>query len=152
MSTDTTISWTQKTWNPATGCTEVSPGCDNCYAESIANRFAGGPAYPNGFAVTLKPQKLFEPLKWTEPRRIFVNSMSDCFHAQIPDDYIWKMFAVMATATQHQFQILTKRPQRMKNMLADPMAEYHSKGGDPAEWPAWLRRREWPAVAEVAHG
>lgn len=122
---ETKIEWADSTWNAVSGCDKVSPGCDHCYAEALANRFAGGPAYPNGFAVTLKPQKLFDPLKWRDPKRIFVNSMSDMFHAQIPDDYIWKMFAVMAVAKQHQFLVLTKRPQRMKQLLTDPDAEYH---------------------------
>lgn len=119
------IEWTDSTWNPVSGCDKVSPGCNNCYAEALATRFAGGPAYPNGFAVTLKSQKLFEPLKWREPKRIFVNSMSDLFHADIPDEYVWRMFAVMSACPQHQFQVLTKRPQRMRNLLSDPRAEYH---------------------------
>lgn len=119
----TKIEWADSTWGPVSGCDKVSPGCDNCYADAIATRFAGGPAYPNGFALTLKPEKLFEPLKWKKPRRVFVNSMSDVFHAGVPDDYVWKMFAVMATASQHEFLILTKRPQRMKNLLTAEDAE-----------------------------
>lgn len=118
MSDKTNIEWTDSTWNPITGCTKVSPGCDHCYAETIAHRFAGTPAYPNGFAVTLRPERLDQPLRWKRPRRVFVNSMSDLFHAEIPDDYIAKVFAVMVLARQHTFQVLTKRPGRMRSLLA----------------------------------
>lgn len=85
MGDKTGIEWTDATWNPVTGCTEVSPGCDHCYAKTIAERFRGGPAFPNGFDVTLRPGKLDQPLRWRRPRRIFVNSMSDLFHHQVPD-------------------------------------------------------------------
>jgi protein gp37 len=98
MGDRTKIEWTEATWNPATGCTKVSPGCDNCYAESIAHRFAGTKAYPDGFAPTLRPERLDQPLRWTRPRRIFVCSMADLFHDAVPDDYIAQVFAVMARA------------------------------------------------------
>jgi protein gp37 len=113
----TGIEWTDETWNPVTGCDKVSPGCDHCYAETIAHRFDGTPAYPNGFKVTLHPERLERPLHWTRPRMVFVNSMSDMFHADIPDEYITRVFAVMALAPQHTFQILTKRHARMKSLL-----------------------------------
>jgi protein gp37 len=117
MGDRTKIEWTEATWNPATGCTKVSPGCDNCYAESIAHRFAGTKAYPDGFAPTLRPERLGQPLRWTRPRRIFVCSMADLFHDAVPDDYIAQVFAVMAAAPQHTFQVLTKRHARMRALL-----------------------------------
>lgn len=117
MSDKTKIEWTDATWNPVTGCTKVSTGCDHCYAETIATRFAGTSAYPNGFQVTLRPERLDQPIRWKRPRRIFVNSMSDLFHADVPDDYIAQVFAVMAIASRHTFQVLTKRHGRMKALL-----------------------------------
>lgn len=113
----TGIEWTDETWNPVTGCTKVSPGCDHCYAETIAHRFAGGVAFPNSFKPTLLPGRLEQPLHWRKPRRVFVNSMSDLFHADVPDEYIAKVFAVMAATPQHTYQILTKRHGRMRNLL-----------------------------------
>ncbi len=111
------IEWTDATWNPVTGCDKVSPGCDRCYAETIAHRFAGTKAYPNGFQVTLRPDRLGQPLRWRRPRRIFTNSMSDLFHDAIPDEYIAQVWDVMAQARQHTFQILTKRPGRMRSLM-----------------------------------
>ena len=115
----TKIEWTEKTWNPVTGCTKVSPGCDHCYAEGIARRFAGSKAFPNGFDVTLHPERLDAPLRWRKPSRVFVNSMSDLFHQDVPDDYIARLWAVMAATPQHTYQILTKRPARMRSLLRD---------------------------------
>ncbi len=114
----TKIEWTDETWNPVTGCTKVSEGCDHCYAETIAHRFTGTKAYPSGFDVTLRPERLDQPLRWKRPRKVFVNSMSDLFHKDVPDDYIAQVFAVMARAPQHTFQILTKRPGRMRSLLS----------------------------------
>jgi protein gp37 len=114
------IEWTDATWGPVVGCTKVSPGCDNCYAERFVNRFAGTPAFPNRFdTVTLRPQFLDLPLRWRKPRRIFVNSLADLFHDDVPDEYIAMVFAVMALARQHQFQVLTKRHGRMRSLLSD---------------------------------
>lgn len=113
----TKIEWTDETWNPVTGCTKVSEGCDHCYAETIAHRFTGTKAYPNGFDVTLRPERLDQPLRWKRPRKVFVNSMSDLFHKDVPDDYIARVFAIMALAPQHTFQILTKRPGRACSLL-----------------------------------
>ncbi|MFE5290366.1 DUF5131 family protein [Nocardia sp. NPDC056611] len=115
----TTIEWTERTWNPVTGCDKVSPGCDNCYAEGIANRFAGTPQFPNGFGVTLRPERLEEPLKWRKPTRVFVNSMSDLFHDRVPSEHIARVFAAMRAAPQHTFQVLTKRHGRMRYLLGD---------------------------------
>lgn len=109
------IEWTDASWNPTTGCTKVSPGCKNCYAERLAKRLKkmGNPKYKNAFDLTLQPAALDLPLKWREPRKIFVNSMSDLFHELIPDYYIKECFDVMKAADWHIFQILTKRPERM---------------------------------------
>jgi protein gp37 len=119
MSDKSGIEWTDATWNPVTGCTKVSPGCDHCYAETLAERFRGTPGhyYENGFDVQLRPDKLDLPLRWTKPRRVFVNSMSDLFHDQVPDEYIAQVFAVMALADRHTFQLLTKRHGRMRSLL-----------------------------------
>lgn len=108
------IEWTEETWNPVTGCDSVSPGCDNCYAERLAARLQamGNKRYINGFRVTLHWDKIEEPLRWTRPRIVFVNSMSDLFHPEVPDDFIDGVFDTMARASQHTFQVLTKRPQR----------------------------------------
>lgn len=117
MGDRSSIEWTDASWNPVTGCTKVSPGCDHCYAENMAHRFAGSKAYPNGFEVTLHPERIDQPLRWRKPRRVFVNSMSDLFHDAIPDSYIAEVFAVMALAPQHTFQVLTKRAGRMRSLL-----------------------------------
>ena len=119
MGESTGIEWCDSSWNPVSGCTKVSAGCDHCYAENIAERFRGGKAYPNGFAVTLHPHRLNDPAKWKNGRRIFVCSMSDLFHKDIPDDYIRSIFDVMMNNDQHTYQILTKRPQRMVRIIRD---------------------------------
>jgi protein gp37 len=114
----TSIEWTDVTWNPVTGCTEVSPGCDHCYARTFANRWVGIPGHPyeQGFAVTLRPDRLDQPLRWKRPMRVFVNSMSDLFHVAVPEPFIRDVFATMAAAPQHQFQVLTKRADRMERV------------------------------------
>ncbi|RPA65778.1 phage Gp37/Gp68 family protein [Gordonia oryzae] len=118
MADHTDIEWTDRTWNPVTGCAKVSPGCDHCYAEGIAERFRGGPAFPNGFDVQLRPHKLTEPLRWRKPSKVFANSMSDLFHDSVPDEYIAQVFAVMVIAEHHTFQVLTKRHGRMRSLLS----------------------------------
>ena len=117
MSGNSSIEWTDKTWNPVTGCDRVSPGCDHCYAETIANRFAGSKAFPDGFKVTLHPDRLEDPLHWRKPARVFVNSMSDLFHPDISDGFIGSVWDIMAKCPRHTFQVLTKRPQRMAKLL-----------------------------------
>src|SRR5690606_22024024 len=109
------IEWTESTWNPVTGCTKISPGCKNCYAERMAYRLQamGQPNYANGFKLTLHEHMLERPLTWKQPMFIFVNSMSDLFHADVPLDYIGRVFSVMERANWHIFQILTKRSERM---------------------------------------
>ena len=110
------IEWTESTWNPITGCTKISDGCKNCYAERMAKRLKamGQPNYKNGFQVALHEHVLDYPLKWKKPQTIFVNSMSDLFHEQVPDSFIYKIFDIMKEAYWHQFQILTKRSERLQ--------------------------------------
>jgi len=117
MSGESAIEWTDATWNPITGCTKISPGCTNCYAERLAHRLKamGQPNYCNGFDVTLHPSVLSMPLRWKKPRRVFVNSMSDLFHEQVPEGFIHDVFETMRRATWHQFQVLTKRAARLKD-------------------------------------
>ena len=118
MGDHSAIEWTDATWNPVTGCTKVSPGCKHCYAERLAHRLKamGNPRYRNGFAVTLQPDLLSLPLRWRQPRRIFVNSMSDLFHEAVPEPYIRRVFQVMQQADWHVFQILTKRSERLARL------------------------------------
>lgn len=116
MSSASTIEWTQATWNPVTGCTEVSPGCDHCYARTFAERFRGVSHHPyeQGFDLTLWSQRLTLPAHWKQPRQIFVNSMSDLFHKDVPDEFIVQVFDTMARlAPHHIYQVLTKRPSRL---------------------------------------
>ncbi|MBN1591407.1 MAG: phage Gp37/Gp68 family protein [Pirellulales bacterium] len=114
MAQASTIEWTEATWNPVTGCSKISPGCKNCYAERMAKRLQamGQPRYRNGFRLTMQPDIVELPLRWKRPRMIFVNSMSDLFHRNVPDEFILKCFSVMEQAAQHTFQVLTKRPTR----------------------------------------
>ena len=109
------IEWTEATWNPVTGCVEVSPGCAHCYAKTFAERFRGVPGHPyeRGFDLQLRPERLEQPLRWKKPKSIFVNSMSDLFHKDVPEDYIREVFEVMRIADQHRFQVLTKRSARL---------------------------------------
>jgi protein gp37 len=115
MAAQSRIEWTESTWNPVTGCTKISPGCKHCYAERMARRLQamGQPNYSNGFNPTIHERTLNLPLSWKKPQRIFVNSMSDLFHKDIPDDFILKVFDVMKRAHWHLFQVLTKRSERL---------------------------------------
>lgn len=119
MGANTAIEWTNATWNPVTGCTKVSAGCDNCYAERIAERFRGVKGHPfeNGFDLTLRPERLGQPLRWRRPRMVFVNSMSDLFHKGIPFDFVDSVFETMERADWHVFQVLTKRSSRMRDYV-----------------------------------
>ena len=119
MSDKSTIEWTDATWNPVRGCTKITAGCAHCYAETFAERFRGVPGHPyeQGFDLRLIPEKLTQPLLWKRPRMIFVNSMSDLFHADVPDDYIVKVARVMQLANWHTYQVLTKRSERMRDLL-----------------------------------
>jgi protein gp37 len=115
------IEWTEATWNPVTGCHKVSPGCAHCYAEAFAERWRGVPGHPyeHGFDLRLWPDRLEQPLRWKRPRMIFVNSMSDLFHEQIPESFIHEVFGVMGRAEHHTFQILTKRHERLAALAPD---------------------------------
>jgi protein gp37 len=119
MSATSDIEWTDATWNPVRGCTKISPGCTHCYAETFAERFRGVPGHPyeQGFDLRLVPHKLAEPLRWATPKRIFVNSMSDLFHVGVPDAYVEQVARVMEQASWHTYQVLTKRAERMRDLL-----------------------------------
>lgn len=119
MADNTAIEWTDATWNPVTGCTKISSGCDNCYAERFSERFRDTPGhyFKSGFDLTLRPQRMTQPLDWKRPRRIFVNSMSDLFHKNVPAQYVSRVFDVMEKADQHVYQVLTKRSSLLRNFV-----------------------------------
>lgn len=119
MADKTAIEWTNATWNPVTGCTKISPGCDRCYAERFSERFRGVPGHPfeNGFDLTLRPERLEQPLRWRTAKMIFVNSMSDLFHKEVPFSFVDRVFDTMENADHHIFQILTKRSSRMRDYV-----------------------------------
>lgn len=120
-STHTGIEWTDRTWNPTTGCNKVSPGCTHCYAEAITKRFHQN--FPSGFELTLHPERLEEPKRWRKPSRIFVNSMSDLFHEEIPFLFLQKVFRIIRETPWHVYQILTKRPERLLDLA--PQLDWH---------------------------
>lgn len=159
MAETTTIEWTRnddgtpgRTWNPVTGCTKISAGCDNCYAETIAERFRGHAAFPKGFDVQIRTDKVNDPLKWRKATRVFVNSMSDLFHAEVDQHWIADIFAVMAAARRHTFQLLTKRHGRMRSLLNDPAwvdevrTRALSKGLSTSDW-QWPLPNLWLGVS-----
>lgn len=133
MSDKSRIEWTDATWNPVRGCTKISPGCAHCYAETFAERFRGVPGHPyeQGFDLRLVPDKLNDPLRWSKPRMIFVNSMSDLFHDDVPDEYILSVVNVMQTASWHTYQVLTKRSERLRHLLKTKM---YDAGAAPHIW------------------
>lgn len=153
MSIATKIEWTRSddgtagaTWNPVTGCTKVSVGCDHCYAEMFAERWRGIPGhhFGHGFDVTMRPERVDQPLRWKRPKRIFVNSMSDLFHESVPDAFIAHVFAVMARAHWRTFQLLTKRHGRMRPLLSRP--SFRDNLARLAPWPlpnVWLGMVRW---------
>jgi protein gp37 len=162
MADKSAIEWTDATWNPTTGCDRVSPGCAHCYALDLAARLKrmGAPAYQAdgdprtsgpGFALTLHRDRLEIPLRWTRPRRIFVNSMSDLFHPNVPDDFLDDVMVIMAAAPRHTFQVLTKRPDRMRMYLVEPgrrerieHAAYHLAPR--------LATPDWRRIEDLQHG
>jgi protein gp37 len=119
MAGTTEIEWTDATWNPVTGCTKISPGCDHCYAERFSERFRGVPGHPfeHGFDLTIRPERLEQPLAWKTPKMVFVNSMSDLFHKGVPSSFVDQVFDTMERAEWHVFQILTKRSSRMRDYV-----------------------------------
>ncbi len=124
MADNSTIEWTDATWNPVLGCTKVSAGCAHCYAERFTERFRGVPGHPfeHGFDLRPVPAKLDQPRRWRRPRRIFVNSMSDLFHPQVPEAYIAEVGQVMSEVRRHTYQVLTKRHDRMRELLSGELA------------------------------
>ena len=147
MTTTSKIEWTEQTWNPVVGCTKISAGCKNCYAETMAKRLQamGTPGYENGFALTLLPQRLADPMRRTKPTVYFLNSMSDLFHEHVPDDYIDQVMAVVAKTPQHTYQILTKRAQRI--------ARYFGKGRTvpPNAWMGVSVENKKHGVSRIKH-
>ncbi|MFT4096848.1 MAG: phage Gp37/Gp68 family protein [Rhodoblastus sp.] len=134
MSENSAIEWTDTTWNPVTGCTKISAGCDNCYAERFSERFRGVKNHPfrTGFDLTLRPERLQQPLQWKRPRMVFVNSMSDLFHKEIPISFVSAVFDTMETANAHTYQVLTKRSSLMRQFIN---TRYKNK---PAPTNIWL--------------
>jgi protein gp37 len=134
MAENSSIEWTDATWNPVTGCTKISPGCAHCYAETFAERFRGvkGHPYEQGFDLKVWENRIKLPLQWKKPRRIFVNSMSDLFHEDVPDGFIERVFDTMRRAPDHTFQVLTKRAERLEH--------WTSKSFSTGNWPSnvWL--------------
>jgi protein gp37 len=130
MAALTKIEWTDATWNPVRGCSKVSPGCKYCYAERFAERFRGvrGHPFEHGFDLRLVPEKLAEPFRWSQPRLIFVNSMSDLFHGDVPQSYVCRVAKVMRIARWHTYQVLTKRSGRMRELLSGPLREAAGEG------------------------
>lgn len=126
MADYSSIEWTDSTWNPVTGCTKITAGCDNCYAARFSERFRGVAGHPfeNGFDLTLRPERLDQPLRWRRGRMIFVNSMSDLFHKAIPDSFVDLVFDTMEAADWHTYQVLTKRSPRLRDYL---VSRYHNR-------------------------
>ncbi len=149
MTDRSAIEWTDATWNPVTGCTKITRGCDNCYAERFAERFRGTPGHPyeDGFKLTLRPERLAQPLAWKRPRRVFVNSMSDLFHKEIPTDFIDRVFDTMEAADRHVFQVLTKRSALMRAYLR----RRYGKGAAPAHIWCGVSVEDRRAAARVRH-
>lgn len=133
MSLFSKIEWTDATWNPVRGCTKISPGCKYCYAERFAERFRGvrGHPFERGFDIRMVPHKLAEPLRWSEPRMVFVNSMSDLFHDEVPESYISRVATTMCLARWHTYQVLTKRSARLKELLTGRL---RAAAGEPHIW------------------
>ena len=148
------IEWTDATWNPVTGCTQISPGCGHCYAKTFAERFRGVPGHPyeRGFDLQLRPERLDQPLRWAKPRTIFVNSMSDLFHRDVPENYIAEVFEVMHAATRHRFQVLTKRAERLAELAPSLPWPENVWMGVSVENQHWTSRvdylRETPAAVK----
>ena len=159
MSNDNTgIEWTDATWNPVTGCSKVSDGCRFCYAETVSHRWGWTSkpwTHPHAAEnVVMHPERLDQPLRWQKPRRIFVNSMSDLFHELVPIEFVDKVFGVMAGAPRHTFQVLTKRPERMREYLSDPETKFRiwnaGRGVQSSSDNSNVRHRDWYDLVPVA--
>lgn len=149
MADSSAIEWTDATWNPVTGCTKISRGCDNCYAERFSERFRGVPGHPfePGFDLTLRPERLTQPLKWKRPRMIFVNSMSDLFQKEVPRAFIDQVFDTMERADWHVFQVLTKR----SSLMARYLKAHYGGGRVPAHIWCGVSVEDAQAKGRIAH-
>ena len=151
MAEKSSIEWTDATWNPVRGCTKISPGCKFCYAERFAERFRGVAGHPfeQGFDLRLVPEKLAEPLRWAKPKMIFVNSMSDLFHEDVPDWYIERVADVMLKANWHTYQVLTKRSERMSLLLSTKLA--HAASAEHIWWGVSVENKQYglPRIADL---
>ena len=149
MAENSAIEWTDTTWNPVTGCTKISPGCDHCYAARFSERFRGVPGHPfeTGFDLTLRPERLLQPIGWKRPRMVFVNSMSDLFHKEIPQAHIAAVFDTMERAHWHTYQVLTKRSSLLQKFIN---ARYRTR---PAPRHIWLgvSVEDEKATTRIAH-
>jgi protein gp37 len=149
MADKSTIEWTDATWNPVTGCTKISRGCDHCYAARFSERFRGVAGHPfeTGFDLTLRPQRLLQPFEWKRPRMIFVNSMSDLFHKDIPNEYIGRVFDTMERADWHNYQVLTKRSSLLQKFVN---SRYASRRAPAHIWLGVSVENE-KATSRIAH-
>src|SRR5437660_2924084 len=151
MSLFSKIEWTDATWNPVRGCSKISPGCKHCYAERFAERFRGVDGHPfeQGFELRLVPEKLADPLRWKAPKMIFVNSMSDLFHTRVPQSYISKVASVMLLARWHTYQVLTKRSERLRELLSGPLRQ--AAGEAHIWWGVSVENRKhgFPRIADL---
>lgn len=145
MASGSRIEWTETTWNPVTGCTKISQGCKHCYADRMSRRLQamGVTKYRDGFSVAIHPEALSDPLKWRKPRLVFVNSMSDLFHQAVPTSFIEAVFAVMNRASHHTFQVLTKRPSRVRSLNSRLRWGPNIWLGTSIESEDWLRRLDF---------
>jgi protein gp37 len=149
MAENSAIEWTDTTWNPVTGCTKISAGCDNCYAARFSERFRGVPGHPfeTGFDLTLRPERLMQPLQWKRPRMIFVNSMSDLFHKDIPRSHIAAVFDTMEKADWHIYQVLTKRSSLLQKFIN---ARYGARRAPPHMW-FGVSVEDRQAISRITH-
>jgi protein gp37 len=149
MASKSRIEWTDATWNPVTGCTKISAGCDNCYAARFSERFRDVPGHPfkSGFDLTLRPERLLQPLEWKKPRMIFVNSMSDLFHKEVPNSHISRVFDTMEKANWHIYQVLTKRSSLLRKFIN----ERYPKSKAPAHMWLGVSVENEQAVSRISH-
>ncbi|MDQ4086706.1 MAG: phage Gp37/Gp68 family protein [Pseudomonadota bacterium] len=149
MADGSSIEWTDATWNPVTGCTKITAGCDNCYAARFSERFRGVPGHPfeSGFDLTLRPERLRQPLSWSRSRMIFVNSMSDLFHKKVPREFIDRVFDIMERADWHTFQVLTKR----SSLMRDYLTRRYESGTPPGHIWLGVSVEDSTAKARVQH-